>query len=147
MITQGDFVSLALRGTTPEPHSGRGIKIKFVTSIGENDGTDVPSFDHQISRAREFMQLLPDNFADNGNPANARNLFVHTIITQTGGRIDVIDQHARFTVSNAAHDRCRFERLRDTIDVFCSDSLFENMPGDRSIDGAGINVHKPHPTG
>src|SRR5437763_1874743 len=147
VIAQGDFVSLPLRGTTPEPHFGRGIDVKFVTSIGENDGTDVPSFHHQMIPTRKLMQFLSDNLPDEGQPADARKVFVHTVITQMVGGINVIDQNARFVVLNAARNRCRFESLADTIDIFCSNSLFENMPSDRAVDSAGVNVHNAKPAG
>ena len=54
---------------------------------------------------RTLMQVLSNNFADRRQLANARNIFVHTIVAQMRHRIGIIDQDARLVVLNAAGNR------------------------------------------
>src|SRR5207244_468592 len=98
MITQRDFIALALCCPALKTHFRRGINIKFVRSIGENDRTDISSFHDQIIVACILMQLAPDNLPNHWQPADARNIFVHAIITEMFCRIDAIDLYEQVGV-------------------------------------------------
>src|SRR5881396_3124356 len=147
MITQRDFIALALCCPTLKTHFRRGINVKFVRSIGENDRTDVSSFHDQIIVACILMQLTPDNLPNHRQPADARNIFVHTIITEMFCWIDAIDQDAQLGVPKTARNRYLFEGSADAVGIFDMDPFLEDMPGDRSVDGTGINIDKTEPPG
>jgi hypothetical protein len=74
--------------------------------LREYDRANIPSFDDDIVTACILMQFLPDNLADQWQPADMGNAFVDTIIAQMVRGIDLIDEHARLAVLNAAGNWC-----------------------------------------
>src|SRR5438094_8569017 len=56
--------------------------------------------------------------------------------------IHIIDNNVRLAVSNAGRNRCWLESLRDAVDLFCRNPVFEEMPADRSVNRARVDVDK-----
>jgi hypothetical protein len=131
-----------LCGATLETHLRRSIKVKFVGRVGKNDRTNIPAFHDQIVALRVLVQFLGDNLANHRELTDARNPFVYTVITQVLPGIHVIDQNARLIVLQAACDLGCLKGPSDTLVFFRMDFLLQDVPGDRSINGARINVHK-----
>jgi hypothetical protein len=61
--------------------------------------------------------------------------------------IHATNQNARLIVLQAARDACHPKGSRDTIAFFRMDLLLQDVPGDCSINGARINVHKSQAPG
>src|SRR2546430_1517945 len=78
---------------------------------------------------------------------DARNVFIYTIITQEFPGIHVINQNARLIVLQAACDVGCLKGASDTLVFFQMDFPLQDVPGDRSINGAGVNVHKSQLSG
>ena len=141
-ITNRDFVTLSLCGPTLETHLRRSINVKFVGRVGKNDRTNIPAFHDQIVALCLVVQFLRNNLPDHRELTDACNAFVHTIIAQVLTGIHVVNQNARLIVLQAARDVGCPKGSSDPIVFFRIDFLLQDVPGDRSINGARVNVHK-----
>jgi hypothetical protein len=93
------------------------------------------------------MQFLRNNLANHRELTNACNAFVYTVITQVLPGIHVINQNPRLIVLEAGCDAGRLKGSSDAIAFYRLDFLLQDVPGDCSINGARINVHKSQAPG
>jgi hypothetical protein len=110
--------------------------VELVRRIGENDRPNVSSLNHHVMPVGAVMKFLRNDLAHTRQSANARNRFVHTIITQMVGRVFVIDQNARLVVLNSA-GKCRYIQCSGNEMAFLwLDAFLQEIPGDRPIKSA-----------
>src|SRR5438105_2450143 len=58
VVAHGDFVALALCGTTLETHLRRSISVELGGLIGENDRPNISPLDYYVARGSEVVKFL-----------------------------------------------------------------------------------------